>query len=249
MPTLHIDADSLVYAIGFACQDKDTKEVAPLENVLHSVKLSVKSIVDKFPEYDYQLHLTTGTCFRHDLYTEYKANRVADKPLLYHVIRDYLVGRWGAIVHEGIEADDAVAIALTQDSSSVCVSGDKDLQTVAGLHLHPKRLDEGLYTVNEVEAAMNFYTQVLTGDVSDNVPGVKELPLDIKDKYKLGKRRGVGPATATKILGGVEDPIEMFSRVRECYQDDDRLLLMGRLLHMTRELTDEGKPILWELPL
>lgn len=248
MPTLHIDADSMVYAVGFACQDRETGLVAPLPNVLHSTKLKVTRVLNAFPEYGHQLHLTSSEdCFRREMYPDYKANRVQDKPLLYHVIRNYLTEVWGAVVHSRIEADDAVAVAITEDPESVIVSDDKDLLTVPGKHIRPKLLEEGLFEVGEMEAAYNFYTQLLTGDVTDNVPGVKELPPAIKEKYGIGKRKGVGPVTASKILEGAENEIEMFTRVRECYEDDSRLLLMGRLLHMVRELKD-GEPVMWEFP-
>lgn len=246
--TLHIDADSMVYAVGFACQDRETQIVAPLPNVLHSVKLKILRIIKAFPEHGYQLHLTSSAnCFRREMYPDYKANRVQDKPLMYDVIRNYMTEVWEAVVHSRIEADDAVAIAVTQDPESIIVSDDKDLLTVPGKHLRPKLLEEGLFEVGELEAAYNFYTQLLTGDVTDNVPGVKELPSDIKEKYKLGKRKGVGPVTAKTILEGCESELEMFERVRDCYRNDESLLLMGRLLHMVRELKD-GEPVMWEFP-
>lgn len=249
MTHLHLDSDSVVYKVGFACEDKDTGTVAPLSHVLHSTKLWVENVINRFPGAEYTLYLTDGPSnFRLDLYPEYKANRKAPKPKLYHAIRDYLVEKWGAVVIEGMEADDAVAIALHKDSEAVCVSDDKDLKTVAGKHFSPREAEAGVVEISELEALRFFYTQLLTGDAVDNIPGVGALPDDMWEKWELPKRKGVGVKSAQHILTDAENEWEMFERVRECYSDDERMLLHGRLLHMTRELDEAGKPILWEFP-
>lgn len=246
--SLHIDSDSMVYQVGFACEEKDGT-VAPTSHVLHSVKEKVHKIIDRFPGAEYHLYLTDGPSnFRLDLYPEYKANRKQPKPKLYHIIRDYLEEKWGAVVIEGMEADDAVAMALHKDSEAICVSGDKDLWTVAGKHLNPRKLEEGVEDVSEADALKAFYTQLLTGDKVDNIPGAPPLDEDLREKYSVAKRKGIGPKTAEIILDGVETEAEMFERVRECYMDDEQMLLHGRLLHMTRELDEEGKPVLWSFP-
>lgn len=251
---LHIDADYLAYTIGFACENKETKEVEPLANVLSTVRSSINTILAAAPKVDgekpspFTLYLTGQNNFRNVLYPEYKANRVKDKPQLYHIIRTYLEEHWGAVVVEGMEADDAVSIALHKDKEAVCVSMDKDLQTVAGWHMNPRKLEEGLVFVSEDEADASFWMQMLTGDTTDNIPGVVELPLHVREKWACGKRKGVGVKTAEKILLTAYTPAERYARVREAYSDDSRLLLNGRLLHMTRELNEDGSPKLWELP-
>lgn len=247
--TLHIDADSIVYAVGFACEDKETGMVSPLNHVLHSVKVWVHGIIDKFPGSEYKLYLTDGPSnFRLELYPEYKANRTAGKPKLYHSIRDYLQEKWGAVVVEGMEADDAIAMALHMDSEAICVSSDKDLLTVAGKHYNPRKPEDGLFEQPPIEAARSFYKQLLMGDLVDNIPGVGAISKELWEKYELPKRKGVGAKSADAILADAETEWEMFERVRECYSDDERMLLHGRLLHMTREVDEEGNPVLWEFP-
>lgn len=245
---LHIDSDSLVYAVGFAVQNKDGT-VEPLEHVLSTVKRSIKNLLDNVEHIGFQLYLTGRDNFRMELYPEYKANRTADKPKMYHVIRTYLEECWGAIVVDGMEADDAVAIAITEDTSACLVSMDKDLLTVPGKHINPRKLEQGVFEVSEEEAAVYFYRQLLTGDTSDNVPGVGNISKELKEKYGIPSgRRGFGPASAEAVVPEGLSVEEMFSRVRECYQDDEVLLRNGRLLHMTRKLVD-GKPVLWEFPV
>ena len=245
---LHIDADYLAYSVGFAVQNED-KTVEPLDHVLSTVKRAISALVEAVPNEGHQLYLTGSNNFRLELFPEYKANRVTEKPLMYHVIRDYMVERWGAVVVEGMEADDAVAIAITEQPEDCLVSMDKDLMTVPGIHLHPKRLQEGFFTVSAEEAIVAFYRQLLTGDTSDNIPGIGDVSRELKEKYGIPPgRRGFGPASAEAVIPAGLAEAECFRRVRECYNNDAILLRNGRLVHMTRKLVD-GKPVLWEFPV
>lgn len=84
-----------------------------------------------------------------------------------------------------------------------------------------------------------FYSQCLTGDAVDSIPGLPKC----------------GPVAAYTILEGATNEEEAFSRVRAAYyghfgEDSDKELLeQGRLLHMTRALHEDGSPILWEFPV
>ena len=94
-----IDADTLVYKAGFASQriNKETKEleVDPVEYALNNVKKSMFQILERTNCSDYKAYLTASkdkTCFRTQLYPEYKANRKdKEKPVYYDAIRKYLV--------------------------------------------------------------------------------------------------------------------------------------------------------------
>jgi len=278
---LHIDSDSMVYAVGFVCQDKDEEgniTVEPIEKVLHSVKMQIKSVLKALPYHkEVTVHLTGKDNFRLSLDPDYKANRKDfEKPVLYDVIRTYLIEQWDAVVSEGYEADDACAMAAHVDEEAVIVSKDKDLLTVPGWHYNPNKPKEGLKWVTEEEAALFFYKQCLMGDSVDNIKGVEYISDRLFKKWKLRRTRDntCGVATAEGILEGCSSVEEMYDRVLECYIDAEQhrlegcqtvdvkdgweglveeaakenLLLQGRLLHMTRELDEEGKPVLWELP-
>ena len=83
-----------------------------------------------------------------------------------------------------------------------------------------------------------FWSQCLTGDKVDTVPGLE----------------GCGPVKAFNILVGSETSTEAFERVLEAYKalhgDNAATILLeqGRLLWMTRELNEDGSPVLWNLP-
>lgn len=111
----------------------------------------------------------------------YKGNRsAAIKPFHYRNIRKLLVSEYGAVVVTGQEADDAIAIKHTEligtekkyDRSYIATI-DKDLQTVAGQHYHLNT--RRISFVDEDQALKTFYRQILSGDATDNIPGLYKL--------------------------------------------------------------------------
>jgi len=279
-----VDADSIVYTVGFASQTSDydvhvfdadgeladrtqvqgldelgalTSQLpegytleheplvteSPLEHALGSTKKTLHSIEDALREHGIPLStpldlFLTGKGNYRDQYAKvrgYKANRKdAPRPVHYDAIREYLIRQWGATVVSGIEADDAVAtIANTYDydPEQVCiVSCDKDLTTVPGRLYNFRR--RTMVVLSEAEARGNFYRQMITGDVTDNVMGV----------YKSGPKAAAGivddreteRSQAQKVLTEFD-----YSRSRKgCpYADRDARDVMtetGILLHMQR---------------
>lgn len=129
--------------------------------------------------------------FRKDLTEEYKAKR----PELEQDIRDKLnflhkyAVKQGAVQADGMEADDLVAIwaheALENKDEYVICGIDKDLLQIPGHHYNYGK--DTWQLINEEQALYNLYIQCLTGDATDNIPGLK----------------GIGPKKAEKILAGV----------------------------------------------
>jgi len=157
-----------------------------------------------------------GPTFRHELYPAYKANRVAmpeslvqQMGIIGETLDDMNVPR---IVVDGVEADDVIATLATRWKNRAdvrIVTGDKDLLQIVGGRvsvIRPARGriledDMGSDAVHEklgVHPAQVIDYLALTGDSSDNVPGV----------------RGIGPRTAVKLLdawntlGGVYEHID-----------------------------------------
>lgn len=189
-----IDADILTYRCGFACKDDE-----PVENALHSVKLYIQNILDKFPEHEtFQLYLTGKDNFRYKVATikEYKGNRKdTPKPKYYNEIRDYMIKVWKAQVIDGMEADDAMGIRQwsNPDRSTVIASIDKDLKQIPGFHYD--FVKDNLYDISLPEANRMLFWQMLVGDTSDNIPGINKI----------------GPKTADKLLP-LEDGEEAWQR-------------------------------------
>jgi len=217
-----IDADILVYRIGFATDKEDQK------TALRTMAVYLEDMIMFDLPFctTWTLHLTGKGNFRDDFAVTrpYKANRKGNKkPTHYEAIRDYLAWSWDATIWDGMEADDAVAIEATElGDKGVIVSLDKDLDQVVGHHYN---FAKGLhYYVDEETAKFNFYMQFLTGDVVDNIEGV----------------RGIGPKRAKKLLEGKTET-EMWDVIVELL-GEERAIENGHLLYMLRHIGDTFSP-------
>jgi hypothetical protein len=162
----------------------------PVQNALHNVK----SMIDKTCEAldagakDVTICLSGSTNYRTDLATlrEYKGNRDPDhKPAHGPAIKDYMRKQWDSVVTVDEEADDWLGYtqyASWQDMDTVIVSLDKDLDMIPGLHYN--FVKDQSYFVDEDAANAFFWTQLVMGDSTDNIPGVP----------------GVGPKKAEKFM-------------------------------------------------
>lgn len=158
-------------------------EVEPVENALYSAKHTVESIKRATQADDVKIFLTGKGNFREEVATlaGYKENRIdMRKPEWYGKVRDYLIKFKGAEVVNGIEADDALADCQANDT--VICSIDKDLLQVPGRHYNWVKNKK--YMVTPEQGLKLLWKQVLTGDSTDNIPGIK----------------GLGPKKAAQLL-------------------------------------------------
>jgi hypothetical protein len=181
-----------------------TREHAPVEYALHLAKESIHGIVEALDgQPEIWLSSNDGSNFRKQLASilPYKGNRSPlAKPQWLNETRDYLVAYQGAKVAEGEEADDALGIRGTEEGSKAIIcSLDKDLDQVPGLHYNWVKKER--YEVNERDALRAFYTQLLTGDRTDNIPGIA----------------GIGPKRASAILEGYTAESGLFGAAREAW--------------------------------
>jgi hypothetical protein len=129
-----------------------------------------------------EFYLSGPDNFRYDIATiaPYKAGR-ADPPVHYNTVRNYIVERYAATVVHGQEADDAVSIRCRQLAADgvryVLATIDKDLDQVPGPHYDYRQ--HVFYDVSPSDAQRFFWRQVLSGDATDNIPGL----------YKIGEGR------------------------------------------------------------
>lgn len=139
-----------------------------------------------------------------------------------------MIKEWDAEVVDGQEADDKVAIEATRlGDNGIIVTLDKDINQVSGWHYNFVK-KEGYY-ITPQEGLVNFYRQILTGDSSDNIIGIK----------------GVGPIKAAKMLEECEDAPSMYQRCVEAYEgNEERVIENARLLWLRRY---EDEP-LWSPP-
>jgi hypothetical protein len=108
------------------------------------------------------------------------------------------------------------------------VGVDKDLLQIPGWHFNPSK-DLEKY-VNDFDAYYSFCTQLLTGDRTDNIPGLV----------------GVGPKKAEKTLKDAKTKEELLQTVFEKYQECGHTLEyfteQGQLLWLRRSEGEIWQP-------
>jgi DNA polymerase-1 len=175
----------------------------PTHAVFGFTAMLLKLLTHLSPEYVVVAWDAPGRTFRDDLYGEYKGTRSAmpddlraQIPRLCELIEAFGIPR---VEKEGLEADDVIATIVHQvledpacaDLHVRIVSKDKDLEQLLGERV--ALFDVHTDTTIDVDALMAnkgvrpdqvIDLLTLTGDTSDNVPGVE----------------GIGPKTAAQLI-------------------------------------------------
>ena len=137
----------------------------------------------------YEIYLTSNdkTNFRYSVAKRlpYKGNRKQPRPAHYDLIRDYLEAKYKAIVISNMEADDELGIRMMEcKQDAIICTIDKDLNMIPGAHYN--FVTKNLYTTSDPGnlkldkdkrklvggGLIWFYSQLLLGDSSDNIPGI-----------------------------------------------------------------------------
>ena len=245
-----IDADILRYELGAYGEGVD----GPLsfDTVADALDTKIEGIMRAAECDKCILFLTDGPTFRDEIAVTkpYKGQRKTEKPFHFCNISAYMRNQYDVIQVDGLEADDLMALAQLRDLDGTCIcSRDKDLRMIPGWHYgwecggqremfkHWVTEEGMLFPYEKGDKAIKgnglafFYSQLLTGDQVDNIPGLPRC----------------GPVKAWSLLKDKETH-EMLDIVREAYGDDELLREQGRLLWMTRELNEDGTPVLWDIP-
>lgn len=146
------------------------KEIEPVENALHSVKVVVERIRHTFAGAELTVFFSCATPqnWRTEVYPEYKANREGRKPFWYPEVRQYMEHNYDCEIGLRHEADDLIAMAAGDDT--VIVSIDKDFFQIPGKHYN--WVKEEIVDV-DAEAALRFLAvQRIMGDSVDNIKGI-----------------------------------------------------------------------------
>jgi len=146
---------------------------------------------------------------------------------------------------DGWEADDQVrawAYEAQQDNIPWVIAGiDKDLLQIPGTHFNyggsdkkPLPEEKKWHFIDEVEGPYRMACQLLTGDVVDNIKGIK----------------GIGPAKAKKLLTGLSKK-QMMTEIVNLYQPEfgkdweHKLNVNCNLVYMRRWPDDEFDYKVW----
>ena len=178
-----IDADSIIYQIA---------------HYQASPALAKKAFDDKLKEVMTNTGSLEGAVFvkgidnfRYSVTADYKGNRkdTMEPEIKERINKLYEYANSFCICSDGAEADDycgiAGELALQENKRYVICHIDKDLDTLPGYHYNFRTTK--LYYMEPKDSYLFLMTQLLTGDSTDNIKGLK----------------GVGPKTAEKILKDV----------------------------------------------
>ncbi len=196
-----IDGNSLLNRAFYAMGIFTTKDGLPTNGIFGFVKLILKIIEDRKPDYfavAFDVHEPT---FRHKMYKDYKGTRkpmpqelVVQVPILKELLQAMGIR---TVELAGYEADDIIG-TLSRRFGGVetfIYTGDRDAYQLVKEHVNICFTRRGVSDV-DVLTAENFFEKVglepwqiveeksLMGDASDNIPGVK----------------GIGPKTALSLL-------------------------------------------------
>lgn len=222
-----IDSDSLLYRVGFACEDEpEGIAKARLDETLKTLIFEELKDCD-----DYKCFISGSENFRFEIAKThpYKGNRENIKrPKHLVALREHIVSKWDANVSVNKEADDDVCIAANTHPHCIIAHIDKDLDQIPGSHYnYVKKI---FYNVGKFEALKNFYLQCLTGDKIDNIVGL----------------RGIGPVKAKKALKDCFTEKALYTTCLELYNNsmsngEARLHENAKLLHLLRSEDDEWR--------
>jgi DNA polymerase-1 len=225
-----IDADNLAFACAASAEEEDvevacTRADSFIENILAETGAT-----------EYELWFSGDNNFRYNVYPEYKGNRKASyRPLWEKEVKQYITEKWEANWTDDIEADDMLGIRQLECTDTILAHLDKDLNQIKGLHYNweLRRLGEvvrekRIYTVSNEEADYWFFYQLLVGDTTDNIKGV----------------RGIGPKKAAGILHGCESNRERYEAVLGRYSSEEELDLNAQCVYIHRKLGDHWRNII-----
>ncbi len=245
-----IDGNALIHRAFHAIPPLTTKSGELVNAVYGFTMILLKAIKDLEPDYCAVSFDLPAPTFRHEVYKEYKANRVkADQGLYDQIPRiKEMVQVLNLPIYEqaGFEADDIIGTLTTQATSknieTVIVTGDLDtLQLVNGLSkVYTMRKGFSDTVIYDIAAVNDRYGltpeqfidyKSLRGDSSDNIPGIP----------------GIGEKGATTLLqkydtieGILSHLEELPDRTRIALEENkDRLVLNKHLVTIVRDVPIE----------
>ena len=194
-----IDGTAYIHRAYHAIRDLSNSEGLPTNAVFGFTRMLLKLINDRTPEYAGMFFDTKGPTFRHDIYKDYKANRPPmreDMAVQIPYIKEITAGfNLPVIEKAGYEADDLIGtlarFAEKEGFYVVMVTGDKDfMQLVTENAIIWDPMKDTTIDADFIQNAFGVTppqmidVMGLTGDTSDNIPGVP----------------GIGPKTAQTLI-------------------------------------------------
>ncbi len=210
-----IDGTAYIYRAYHAIRGLTNSKGLPTNAAFGFTRILIKLLEDRSPEHVVMLFDAKGPTFRHKIYKDYKANRPPmpeDLSVQIPHIKEITKGFNIPVMEmQGFEADDLIgALGRMAEEAGffvVMVTGDKDFvqlvtdKAVIWDPMKEKTID--IKAVREsfgVEPGQMIDVMGLSGDTSDNIPGVP----------------GIGPKTALTL-------IKTFGSMEQLYEQLDKI--------------------------
>ncbi len=250
-----IDSNALLHRAFHALPPLRTQSGQDTGAVYGYLLTLFKAIKDLNPTHIVACFDTKAKTFRHEKFESYKAQRpltpsgiISQIPVAKEVLSVFKVP---VFAKEGVEADDLIATICTlapNDFEIFILTGDLDnLQLVnekVKVYTLGKSIkDTIIYDINkvrerfEVEPSQMVELKALTGDQSDNVPGVrgigKKTAAEIVQRYGTIKNLYDELATDTAVLK---------PKVKEALKENKEMAFMSReLVEMKKDVDIDFK--------
>jgi len=237
--TLLIDGDLYLYRILSSCETETDwgDDIWSLSTDLAEAKTAFDEMMEffklKLRAEDIIICFSGHNNFRKSVDPTYKASRKKTrKPIGYRAMIDWVNENYEVIQVETLEADDVMGImGSVKGTKAIVVSDDKDLKSVPCRLYRPQT--EERHEISVAEADRQFFTQTLTGDVTDGYSGCPKI----------------GPKTAEKVLGMSPNWRLVVNAFQKEKLDFNYALTQARLARILRSTDwddEKGQVILWE---
>lgn len=217
-PTVLLDADAIIYPIGFVAASNGFDAAWACEQVGKKYEMLLASLYEQgitkyhptmcsyftgsgSPKYRDQFHNVVPYKAKRKLATRTKPQWISE--MIDHV-GTYGIGSVGVSSATWGEADDEIArdarLLREEDVDYIIVHTDKDLNQIPGLHVNLKDPSK-FYSIDTVMGLRCKYGQILSGDSADDIPG---LP-------------GWGKVKAYDLVMSCDSETELFDKTLEKY--------------------------------
>ena len=181
-----IDGSSYIYRAYFAIRHLSNSQGMATNAIYGFTNMLLKVIRELKPDQLAVIFDSKGPTFRKEIYPDYKANRAAMPedlvPQIPYIKRVVQAFNLPGIEMPGYEADDIIATLAKKFSAEgmevTVVTGDKDLMQIVDDHIQLlDTMKDKVYGPAEVTERFGgadkvVEVQALSGDSSDNIPGV-----------------------------------------------------------------------------
>jgi len=181
-----IDGSSYIYRAYFAIRHLSNSQGMATNAIYGFTNMLLKVIRELKPDQLAVIFDSKGPTFRKEIYPDYKANRAAMPedlvPQIPYIKRIVQAFNLPGIEMPGYEADDIIATLAKKFSAEgmevTVVTGDKDLMQIVDDHIQLlDTMKDKVYGPAEVAERFGgadkvIEVQALSGDSSDNIPGV-----------------------------------------------------------------------------